>query len=276
MVKDREIDNSEEKWASFINKVQSETKKLQLHGAGLPYYRGHYNSTWKLRPLIFRKKLNIPQIFELEQMLSCDFHTLCGQLYNKDLNDWEMSFEMRHSGLPTRLLDWTETFSNALFFAIHEKPPSDEIEEHKPCIWILDPYKLNEKTYHEKCIPDTLSLGFTYHYDDVKTWNAIRKKFKGPIAIIPPKSHGRMLAQQSLFTVHFNEVPLEKYYESCVKKIDIPIECMKQAELFLFLAGVNDYTLFPDLDGLGKYLQKRFSHYINFNQNAEKFGIFQK
>jgi hypothetical protein len=268
MGQDREIDYSEEKWTSFINKVQSETKKLHLYGAGLPYYRGHYNSNWKLRPLIFRKKLTLPQIFELEKLLACDFHTLCGQLYTKELNDWEMSFEMRHGSLPTRLLDWTETFSNALFFAIYGKPSSDTNEECKPCIWILDPYKLNKKTYRENCIPDTLSLGFNYHNDDAKEWNVIRKKFKGPIAIIPPKSHGRMLAQQSLFTIHFNDVPIEKFYEPCVKKIDIPIECIKQAELFLFLAGVNEYSLFPDLDGLGKYLQKRFSYYIDFRQKT--------
>jgi len=264
-LKDKETN---EKWAIFIEKVQSETKKLQLHGAGLPYYRGHYNTEWKLRPLIFRNQLNLPQIFELESLLAMDFHTLCGQLYDKDLTDWEMSFEMRHAGLPTRLLDWTETFANALFFALYGKPSSENNEEHKPCIWILDPYKLNKKTYHENSIHDTLSIGFAYH--SIKSvWDKNRKKFKGPIALIPPKQRGRIVSQNSLFTVHFTNSPIEKIYPQCVKKIDIPFECINQAELFLFLSGVNDFTLFPDLDGLGKCLNKRVKYYFNFKQSEK-------
>ncbi len=259
-------DNSEENWNSFLKNVRKETEKLDLHGAGIPYFRGHYNSSWKLQPLIFRKKLSLSRVFNLENLLAFDFHTLCGQLYPIQLDDWEMSFEMRHAGLPTRLLDWSESFANALFFAINDPQASSHTEEFKPCIWILDPYELNSKTYHEYTIPDWASLGFDYHAEYRKEWDNHRRKFKGPIALNPPKSYGRMVAQKSLFTVHFSETPLEKFYKSSVTKIDIPIECMNHAKKFLYLSGVNDFTLFPDLDGLGKLLSKRYDYYINIKQ----------
>jgi len=268
MAKSRD-EKSEQKWISFLKKVQIETDKLMIHGAGIPYYRGHFNSSWKLRPLMFRKKLFLSQIFNLENLLAFDFHTLCGQLYSTNLTDWEMSFEMRHAGLPTRLLDWSESFANALFFAIYDTQVSIHNEEHKPCIWILDPYILNSKSYRERTIPDSLSVGFAYHTSDRKEWDRNRRKFKGPIAINPPKAYGRMAAQKSLFTIHFSEVPIEEFYKPCVKKIEIPVECIDQSQKFLHLSGVNDFTLFPDLDGLGKLLNRRYDFFINENKKVK-------
>ena len=258
MGKSRHIEDSKENWISFIGKIQTETNKLRLGGAGIPYYRGHYTKEWELIPDIFRDYMEISNVYKFECMLACDFHSLCGQLYENELDDWEMTFEMRHAGLPTRLLDWTENFANALFFSIAGKPTLENIGKKRPCIWILDPYKLNKKSYNEQSIPESSSLDFYYHQDSEKEWDEIQKKFKGPIAIIPSRAHQRIFAQKSLFTVHSNPIPIEKYYRSCVKKIEIPIDCFEDAELFLFLAGVNYFSLFPDLDGLGKYLRQRY------------------
>jgi hypothetical protein len=42
--------------------------------------------------------------------------------------------------------------------------------------------------------------------------------------------------------------------KSFFKKFDIPPEAIEDAKLFLELAGINHYSIYPDLDGLAKYL----------------------
>jgi hypothetical protein len=41
-----------------------------------------------------------------------------------------------------------------------------------------------------------------------------------------------------------------------VRKIDIPPAAIPAAEEFLQLAGVNDYTIYPDLQGLGSHARR--------------------
>jgi hypothetical protein len=260
MVKSIDSEESQNKWISFLESIQKATNKLFETGCDLPYYRGHFERSWKLIPEIYRSDyLKYPNKMDLESTLSTDFECLCGQLYDKELNDWEMAFEMRHAGLPTRLLDWSENFATALHFALLPPPNNESISEIKPCIWILDPFKLNKKSFGltTSYVPPVSSLNFDYFIDSKAALKRLKKKVKGTIAFIPPRGHERIFAQKSVFTYHIDDIPLEKYYGSSLKKIEIPFECKEQIDLFLFLAGVNEYSLFPDLDGLGAYLRKR-------------------
>jgi hypothetical protein len=263
MVKSTNSEVSQDRWISFLDSVHKETSRLFELGCDLPYYRGHFERSWELLPSLYRiPGYSKKEIMDLESSLMTDFESLCGQLYDFELEEWDMAFEMRQAGLPTRLLDWTENFANALYFALHP-PTNDPIDEIKPCIWILDPFKLNKKSTNNPSVLPVSAIDFSYHIETQKQLNALKKKIKGTFAIIPPRGHERIFAQKSVFTYHIDNIPIEKYYKQCLKKIEIPYECVEQVELFLFLAGVNEYSLFPDLDGLGAYLRKRHLSYMD-------------
>lgn len=72
-----------------------------------------------------------------------------------------------------------------------------------------------------------------------------------------------MRAQGGVFTFHKDiSKPLEEIYENA-KRIDIPAEVIPSAKEFLRVNGVNEYRLFPDLDGLARMLT-RSVNYIPF------------
>jgi hypothetical protein len=233
-------------WEEVAEKVEDVVSKWNGYGSDLVFFRGHSDSAWTLEPSFYRTPILTTGI---EQILYYDFVSHSSTLFPKQLSSWEVLFEMRHCGIPTRLLDWTETFSVALYFALKRNKPN-------PCVWILNPYDLNKQSYGSATVFNTLTdLEFDYFQGFIgkaKTPN------KTPIAILPITQSMRVFAQKSVFTLHGTRSgEIEKLFPDCVVKIEIPPGAIPSAKSFLNLSGVNEYSLFPDTDGLGRYLVER-------------------
>ena len=49
-----------------------------------------------------------------------------------------------------------------------------------------------------------------------------------------------------------------KEKDQYLRKVTLPEEAVKDAFKFLGYAGINNFTMFPDLDGLSNYLKQKY------------------
>ncbi|MGA2919230.1 FRG domain-containing protein [Methanoregula sp.] len=238
-------------WQDFFENIQKEIERIKENeGTDVLFFRGLKKNTYTLLPTLFREKQFQKKNSVLENHLYYDFLPNSAILHAQDLNSWEILYEMRHHGLPTRLLDWTESFSVALFFALNGRTSN-------PCIWILNPYVLNKKSINKEII---LDVSDSFDYVDTYLAKKRKKQYNNPIAIFPIRRNNRVFSQKGVFTIHgFDIDPIEKICPDCVRKFEIPKDAVLGAKKFLEYANVNDFSLFPDLDGLCRYMKKKHS-----------------
>ncbi len=129
-------------------------------------------------------------------------------------------------------------------------------------LWILDPYKLNTVTLGIKWISffdNEYAEGYYRYFidDQCKAFGKFPKKIIA-LGVNPPNP--RIVAQHGCFTFHNPEdfsKPLEELHPKCVKKFVIKHDMFDYAKKFLIQSGINEFSMFPDLDGLARYLRKK-------------------
>lgn len=207
------------------------------------WYRGQENAEWHLVPGEFRDPL-----VDADEMRS-EFMLKATPLLDKaPRSDWEWYFLMQHYGLPSRLLDWTSGSLIGLHFALRKSPGISDA-----AVWVLDPWKLNEWSTRNS---DLVITGGDFELDPIarKFLAPVYKKRKlgaRPIAVVPPYNSPRITAQRGTFTVHGeNTGGLDIQFKARLVKIVIPKEAALQMRRELRNVGINEFGLFPDLDGL--------------------------
>lgn len=228
----------------FLIRVKNQRKRLGI-GRYPAWYRGHSCGHYHLLPTILRRKNGLKH----ERNLYAIFQTQGAPLFPPVKNSWELLSIMQHHGVPTRLLDWTDTLHTALFFAISGKLDF-------PCIWILNPYQLNQKSTGKNVIYDEADkLEIDYYSSIVNNdW-----PYEFPVALAPNWMHTRVDRQRGFFTFHGNNsAPMEETCSDCVKRIPIPPHLVKEIREQLSLSGIDYFRLFPDLDGLARSLKDQF------------------
>jgi len=163
---------------------------------------------------------------------------------------WEWYFVMQHHGLPTRLLDWSESSLVGLFFAVGDWNGRGGNVAHDAVVWMLDPWYLNKWSTGKDEV---------FRYDDPRIAKYLPKKLYSPdrspdkpVALVPLHNSRRLTAQRGVFTVHgADETSLEKMLSAekqpHLAKITIPKKHVLDVRVELQLTGVSDVTLFPEM-----------------------------
>ena len=196
------------------------------------------------------------------QQRSIPFHT------RHIANNWEWVFLMQHYGVPTRLLDWSESPLMALFFAVtcarHELGSrGSPVFKSDAAIWLLDPAQWNKKSVDLKSFSgevlttDDPNANAYAPIGDVKTM----KPF--PIAVYGAHNSQRIVAQRGVFVCFGKDTrPMEKIYvdddfpDDCLLKLIVKKGQLPAVHSALQRHGLTDSVVFPDLDGLAREIKR--------------------
>lgn len=241
----------------IISELVGKVRDQQKDGARL-LFRGVPDSTYQLLPSLLRPTTSvlIEKKYQglkgsIEQGLFHDFVTnFSGHLEG----GWHTLYLMQHHGLPTRLLDWTESLAVALFFSMTGAAAAQSAR-----IWILNPQKLN-------AISERVGVAGIVNpeiddFDDYKKLLAGNfSRYRAPVAFLPTRRNGRMIAQQAAFTIHGKDdrgMEVQEGTKDCLTFFDLPVDSFEEIRAFLETMGTNRYTLFTDSDNLALSILSR-------------------
>jgi hypothetical protein len=235
-------------WIDFLKYV----KEAECHLASLCenadpekrefWYRGHEKRIYKLIPRLFRYRhgeKKEEKLYRLYTQMPLDEPGQKGSA-------WETLFDMQHYGIPTRLLDWTEVLGIAVYFAV--TPDLDQ-----PCVYILDPLRLNKRSRDGSIITSYCNSSFDYQE---LYWRGEPVRPSLPIAISPTYQNTRLERQRGQFTIHGSDTrPLEEQCPECLCRVILGNEACSQAREFLRIANLNAFSIFPDFVGMAQFVK---------------------
>jgi FRG domain len=232
-----------------------------------PWYRGQGNENYELIPSLYRDK----HAASFEREMTRDFQlNAMPFLDHKPDFHIEWMYIMQHYGIPTRLLDWTESYLFALYFAVEKFID----QSYNPCVWVFAPWSLNMNTINQQTIP-------THSHDSIRKYELEQKNgivtrtvpADFPVAIRPIRNNSRLFAQKGMFTIHGkNESSIDKIYNQLnpprkkiqLEKIVIDRNFKKKIYRELYKAGITPIKFYPDLAGLSQDIKIRYSdEYMN-------------
>jgi len=197
------------------------------------WYRGQRRN-WELKPKIFRESAEKKKVYD-EMNITYQFQFRHPEYTTTHHSNFDWLTLMQHHGVPTRLLDWTESILMATFFAVQEveNDSGKDSTQYDGVIYILDARRLNEVShksgdgsiYHATCdeveirclmanqrIFERLREMIISHESisqEIK--DAFKKNSKAedllkdyctPIAVYPNRLNDRMIIQSGVFTLH--------------------------------------------------------------------------
>lgn len=219
----------------------------------------------------------IPGIVRLNAMdeessLEHDFMISYKSYVNKEsFHPWELYALMQHHGLPTRLLDWSESPLVALYFALTSEPDSTADR----AIWVLNPYSLNKRTLGVDSLycPAVMAVDkFEIDGNEININSYLPPYLKGtaandlpelPFAINTTQHIRRVSSQKGCFTVHGSKKDgIHTYFDNAddfqMIRLNVSSNSARNAMInTLASLGIDEEFIYQDLDALCRKIKRQ-------------------
>ena len=229
-------------------------------------YRGMTDVAFKLDTSLKRNCKDLKK--ELEPCILNNF-TKYGALEDPliEKSVWRQMILGQHHGLPTRLLDWSQSPLIALHFATTEAD-LDKMEDHDCIIWRIDIKELHSLLpgRYKKMLSDNQTSVFTVNMlngvaDSLERYDEDMQD-KSMVVIEPPSIDPRIVNQYSFFAIipdAINDIEgyFEKYTQNTVKYV-IKKELRWRIRDMLDQQNISERILYSGLDGLSKWLGRHY------------------
>jgi FRG domain-containing protein len=204
------------------------------------WFRGQSDAAWSLEPSAFRRAVPTGSALYDETSMFYHFRLLRPDLSQSHQSTFDWLCVMQHFGLPTRLLDWSESVLVALFFAVAD-PTGEYAQDGR--LYVLNAVRLNEccdfgiKPRNGLHVPRCLNvivrsgLAASRAVVELRKESEIERmeqgdgvdcellldqlerdhtdcieRLRSPVAVFPFRSNTRMIAQSGMFTLHGGKV----------------------------------------------------------------------
>lgn len=223
----------------YIRVLTSVVLRSNITKSDTLIYRGQKDATWNLLPKIARQ--NITSSILEDEIEKLEEFKRIGRPYIENTllkSSWDIIALAQHYGLTTRLLDWTTNPLVALWFAFAQEDSKIKTRS----VWLL---------FLNKTDIADISKGTPFNQSKTKAFK-------------PSHITNRITAQSGWFTTHkfisktskFIKLNTNKSYLDRIVKFEIPNSERGNILKGLEILGINHFSLFPDLDGLSKYLDR--------------------
>jgi len=252
-------------WPALCAQVEKARGYLDLEGTEEMWFRGLSSRHHALRPSLFRcfkkETLDVGKIRDLENDLFFEFQAKARFSEGVALSDWDVLFLMQHYRAPTRLLDWTEVLHVAVYFAIaYRKLGESEMAR----LYLMNPYLWNKKLGYGRDLYSPRNFSWDPREEDYYDYGEILVDrdyidWRYPCALYPPQRDARLSAQKGYFTIHGNDLrALEEIAPGLLFAVDLDKAAMDDCRRQLAFSGIDEFSLFPDLEGLSRKLRIKY------------------
>lgn len=271
----------------FIDVVRNAAKPSP---GGILAFRGQRNEEWNLSPSILRS----PQKYlDFEREMSRDLMAIHPQEFAADQSMFDRLVRMQHFGLRTRLLDITLNPLVALYFAVQRSQSGG-----RPvggAVWLLRVPPTRRKYFDSdavSCVANLANLSSaekreiqsapeSYSREIFNGLDAVdkllqfiraekpyfrphidRDDFFKRYFVSPKMSNRRIIAQAGAFVIFGLDRPdgVGKRPDNIrTDKIVIPEAAKSDVRAELDTLGINESTLFPELDRAATYVMRRYT-----------------